>query len=119
MSERAGGLHPNAVGLVHFGADRVSLSFTGFNGGDPWTGFADDVWGVGFVIVIIALAGSALAGSNASSVASTRVGFALGRIGQHRDEFRIPLHLVIPLTAALAFAPVLVADPDLAPTAPG
>jgi amino acid transporter len=41
---------------------------------------AQQVWGLGFIVVIIALINSSLAGSNASSVATARVGFALGRI---------------------------------------
>jgi amino acid transporter len=57
------------AGLVNFGA------------GDPWGAIAKQVWGLGFIAVIIALVNSSIAGSNASSVATTRVGYALGRIG--------------------------------------
>ncbi|HEY1918751.1 MAG TPA: hypothetical protein VGH27_24530 [Streptosporangiaceae bacterium] len=57
------------AGLVNFGS------------GDPWAAVAKQVWGLGFIAVIIALLNSSIAGSNASSVATTRPGYALGRIG--------------------------------------
>jgi amino acid transporter len=65
---------------VFFGAGRMG-SLVDFNAGDPWGGVARQVWGLGFIVVILALVSSAIAGSNASSVATTRVGYALGRIG--------------------------------------
>jgi Amino acid transporters len=137
---------------------------------------------VGFIALVIALVNSAIAGSNASSVATTRVGYSLARIGmlprvlarihprfgtptatlhvqmlfaigyalalgfafggplkalvfqgtistiliiaiyictgvsclvfylrEHRDEFNVVLHLIIPLVASLVFIPVLLA----------
>ena len=56
-------------------------SLVSFNAGDPWAGVAKQVWGLGFIVVIIALINSSVAGSNASSIATTRVGYAMGRIG--------------------------------------
>lgn len=64
---------------VFFGPARMG-SFITVNGGDPWPALAASVWGLGFIAVTIALVNSAIAGSNASAVATTRVGFALGRI---------------------------------------
>lgn len=55
--------------------------FLNFNSGDPWSGLASKVWGLGFIAVVIALVNSGIAGSNASSTATTRVGYAMGRIG--------------------------------------
>lgn len=55
-------------------------SFIGLGGGDPWPALATSVWGLGFIAVTIALVNSSIAGSNASAVAATRVGYALGRI---------------------------------------
>jgi amino acid transporter len=54
-------------------------TFLSFNSDDPWTGLASKVWGLGFIAIVIALANSELAGSNASSTATTRVGYAMGR----------------------------------------
>jgi amino acid transporter len=55
--------------------------FDTLNSGDPWTGLASKVWGAGFIVVILAVANSAIANSNAGANAATRVGFALARIG--------------------------------------
>ena len=69
---------------VYFGPDKMAAaSPTGFyyaNGGDPWTGMAKDVWGIGWILVLLAIANSAIANSNAGANAATRVGFALARI---------------------------------------
>ena len=166
---------------VYFGPARMTM-FTAASGGDPWSAMSDAVWGLGFIIVVVALVNSAIAGSNASSNAATRVGYSLGRIRmlprvltrihpvfktpsvavhaqavlaisyalilgfalgspldalvlqgtistvlivviyictgvsctvfylrEHRSEFNIFLHLVIPLAASLFFIPVLLA----------
>jgi amino acid transporter len=55
--------------------------FIGFNGGDPWSGMAQAVWGPGLIIVILAVLNSAIANSNAGANAATRVGYSLARIG--------------------------------------
>jgi amino acid transporter len=65
---------------VYWGPHRMP-GFIGFNSGDPWSGLASKVWGLGFIAVVIALVNSGIAGSNASSTATTRVGYAMGRIG--------------------------------------
>jgi amino acid transporter len=65
---------------VFFGPARMA-SLVNIGAGDPWSAVAQQVWGLGFIAVIIALVNSSVAGSNASSVATTRVGYALGRIG--------------------------------------
>ncbi len=69
---------------VYFGPDKMAAaSPNGFyfaNGGDPWTGMAKDVWGIGWIFVLLAIANSAIANSNAGANAATRVGFALARI---------------------------------------
>ena len=166
---------------VYFGPAHM-INFATFSAGDPWTGMSNEVWGLGFIIVTLALVNSAIAGSNASSVATTRVGFSLGRIRmlpriltrihpvfetpsvavnaqavlaisyalilgfalgaplkalalqgtistilivliyictgvscavfylrEHRDEFNVLLHLLVPLAASVLFVPVLLA----------
>ena len=64
---------------VFFGPSKMT-TFIDFNASDPWTGMAKVVWGLGFIVLIIALVSSAIAGSNASSVSTTRVGYSLARI---------------------------------------
>jgi amino acid transporter len=69
---------------VYFGPSRMADPKNGFvtlNGGDPWTGMASQVWAPLGVLVILAVANSALANANAGANAATRVGYALGRIG--------------------------------------
>jgi amino acid transporter len=66
---------------VYFGPNKMMSDFTGYNGGDPWSGLAQKVWGPGLIIVIVAVLNSAIANSNAGVNAATRVGYALGRIG--------------------------------------
>lgn len=67
-------------GATVFAGPAKMGGFIKLNGGDPWTALATSVWGLGFIAVTIALVNSSLAGSNASAVAATRVGYALGRI---------------------------------------
>ena len=69
---------------VYFGPDKMADPEHGFltlNGGDPWTGMAFQVAGALGVLVILAVANSAIANSNAGANAATRVGYALARIG--------------------------------------
>lgn len=68
---------------VYFGPSKMANPKTGFvtlNGGDPWTGMADRVWAGAGVIVILAIANSALANANAGLLAGTRVWYSLARI---------------------------------------
>jgi amino acid transporter len=64
---------------VFFGADRMD-KFVEFGGGNPWDGVSRDVWNVGWVIVFLAIVNSIVANANASSNATTRTWFSLGRI---------------------------------------
>jgi len=69
---------------VYFGPDRMADPRHGFvtlNSGDPWTGMAFQVWAPLGVLVILAVANSAIANANAGANAATRVGYALARIG--------------------------------------
>jgi amino acid transporter len=69
---------------VYFGPSQMADPKHGFvtlNGGDPWTGMAFQVWAPLGILVIIAVANSAIANSNAGANAATRVGYALARIG--------------------------------------
>ena len=69
---------------VYFGPDKMADAKNGFltlNSGDPWSGMAQNVWGPGVIIVILAVLNSAIANSNAGANAATRVGYSLARIG--------------------------------------
>ncbi len=64
---------------VYFGPDKMA-GFAQSGGGNPWDALARAVWGVGWVVVFLAIVNSAVANSNASSNATTRTWFAMGRI---------------------------------------
>ena len=49
------------------------------NDSDPWIQLAKDVWGTGWLIILLALLNSAVANTNGIANASTRVFWALGR----------------------------------------
>jgi amino acid transporter len=55
-------------------------TFSALGNGDPWTDLARAVWGVGWVVALIAICNSCLANANAGSNATTRTWFAMGRI---------------------------------------
>lgn len=56
---------------VYFGPGRME-SFAGFGGGNPWDGLARQAWGIGWVLVFLAVANSAIANANAATNAATR-----------------------------------------------
>jgi amino acid transporter len=89
---------------------------------DTWTTMATTYWGVGWVIIFLAIANSAIANANAGVNAATRVMYAMGRIhvlpsafGRTHPEHRTPhvaiiaqsiLALVVALVLGAAFDPV-------------
>jgi amino acid transporter len=64
---------------VFFGPAKF-VDFPTFGEGNPYQQLARDVWGVGWVLIFLALANSAIACANAVNNAVTRTLFALGRI---------------------------------------
>lgn len=64
---------------VYFGPGRME-GFASFGGGNPWDGLARQAWGIGWVLVFLAVANSAIANANAAANAATRTWFAMGRI---------------------------------------
>jgi amino acid transporter len=54
--------------------------FLEFGEGNPWDFMAREVWGVGWVLVFLAIINSAIANSNAGANAATRTWYAMGRI---------------------------------------
>src|SRR5215212_10095377 len=89
---------------------------------DPWTTMATRYWGVGWIIIFLAIANSAIANANAGVNAATRVMYAMGRInvlprafGRTHPEHRTPyvaiitqsvLALVVALVLGAVFDPV-------------
>lgn len=55
-------------------------TFASLGNGDPWTYLGKALWGVGWVVVLIAICNSCLANANAGANATTRTWFAMGRI---------------------------------------
>jgi amino acid transporter len=87
---------------VYFGPDRMQAEFLAFNGGDPWSGMANEVLpGIGGILVIFAILNSSLANASAGANASTRVLFALGRVSllprwfaAIHESYRTPMNAV-------------------------
>lgn len=64
---------------VYFGPEKFA-GFSQANHGNPWDGIARHVWGLGWIVVFIALLNSAFGGANAGGNASSRTWYAMGRI---------------------------------------
>jgi amino acid transporter len=103
--------------IVYFGpnvaADPAS-GFFAFNGGDPWDGLANKVWGPLGILVLIAIINSAFANSNAGANAATRVGYALARVGilpralaSVHPRFKTP-YIAVHVQGALGIAVALI-----------
>ena len=68
---------------VYWGPSHIvggSHSFVLFNGGDPFDGVAKSVWGVGWIVVLLAVINSAFASALGVTNGAVRIGYALGRI---------------------------------------
>jgi amino acid transporter len=64
---------------VFIGPQRMT-EFLTFGDGNPWDFMAREVWGVGWVLVFLAIVNSAIANSNAGANAASRTWYAMGRI---------------------------------------
>ncbi len=64
---------------VFYGPDRME-GFAAFANANPWDGLAREAWGIGWILVFLAVANSAIANSNAAANAATRTWYAMGRI---------------------------------------
>ncbi len=67
------------AGDVFYGPGKF-VTFGALNGGSPWIGMARDVWGVGWVVVFLAILNSTFANGNAGTLATTRTWFAMARV---------------------------------------
>ena len=68
------------AGDVYFGPHRY-VAFGALGGGSPWIQLGRDVWGVGWVLVFLAIVNSTFANGNAGTLAATRTWFAMARVG--------------------------------------
>ncbi len=68
------------AGDVYYGPDRY-VNFGALGGGSPWIQLGRDVWGIGWVVVFLAILNSTFANGNAGTLATTRTWYAMGRIG--------------------------------------
>jgi len=99
------------AGVIGWGVNAVAKTY----GADPnpWDTLAKKVWGPFNLIVIFAILNSALANANSGVIASSRVLFAMGRIGTlpttlaHTNRFRAP-DIAIIFTMVVALVATLV-----------
>ncbi|WP_405163104.1 APC family permease [Nocardia sp. NBC_01499] len=68
------------AGDVFFGPQRYA-SFGELGDGSPWIALARDVWGIGWVVALLAILNSTFANGNAGTLATTRTWYAMSRIG--------------------------------------
>jgi len=62
-------------------------AFGGLGGGSPWILFARQMWGLGWVILFLAVVNSFFANGNSALIASTRTWYAMGRIRLLPSQF--------------------------------
>ncbi len=68
------------AGDVFSGPDKF-VSFGTLGGGSPWIQLGRDAWGLGWVVVFLAIVNSTFANGNAGTLATTRTWYAMSRIG--------------------------------------
>lgn len=64
---------------VYYGPGRMA-GFLSYGSGNPWTQIARQVWGVGWVLIFLALINSCIANTNAGALAGSRILYSMGRI---------------------------------------
>ncbi len=65
---------------TYFGADKL-FDFMTFNQGDGWIGMAKNLWGAGWIILLLALLNSSIACANGASMGGTRHIWAMAHAG--------------------------------------
>lgn len=65
---------------TYFGADKL-FDFMNFNAGDGWIGIAKNLWGAGWIVLLIALLNSSIACANGASMGGTRHIWAMAHAG--------------------------------------
>lgn len=114
-------LFTSYAAAVYVGPSKFQ-SYGALNGGSPWILFARQMWGLGWIVLFLAVVNSFFANSNSALNASTRTWYALGRIklfppafaGTH-PRYKSPIFgiavqglatAVIALPLALGYGPV-------------
>ena len=72
-------LFTSYAAAVYVGPSKFQ-SYGALNGGSPWILFARQMWGLGWIVLFLAVVNSFFANSNSALNASTRTWYALGRI---------------------------------------
>jgi amino acid transporter len=67
------------AGTVWYGPDKMG-EFITLNNGNPWDYVSRNVWGIGWILVFLAIANSTFASANGVMTAGSRMVFAMGRI---------------------------------------
>jgi amino acid transporter len=98
---------------VYFGPAKMAAGFGTFNGGAPWDGLARDVWGVGWVIIFLAIVNSVTACCNACNITTTRTLFAMSRAGVLPDQLAATNRHKVPgpaqwVTTIIAFVAAII-----------
>jgi amino acid transporter len=98
---------------VYFGPAKF-IGFGSYGGGAPWDQLARDVWGVGWVIVFLAIANSVTACANAANLTTTRTLFAMSRAGVLPDKLARTNKALVPgpaqwLTTGIALVVAIIA----------
>jgi amino acid transporter len=94
---------------VYFGPGKMASGFAASGGGAPWDQLGRDVWGVGWVIIFVAIVNSVTACCNACNITTTRTLFAMSRAGVLPDRLSTINKSKVPgpaqwVTTILAFA---------------
>jgi amino acid transporter len=98
---------------VYFGPAKMTSGFAASGGGAPWDQLARDVWGVGWVIIFLAIVNSVTACCNACNITTTRTLFAMSRAGVLPDQLASINRQKVPgpaqwVTTIVAFAAAII-----------
>jgi amino acid transporter len=98
---------------VYFGPAKMASGFAASGAGAPWDQLGRDVWGVGWVIIFLAIVNSVTACCNACNITTTRTLFAMSRAGVLPDQLASINKQKVPgpaqwLTTIVAFAAAII-----------
>jgi amino acid transporter len=98
---------------VYFGPAKMTSGFAASGGGAPWDQLGRDVWGVGWIIIFLAIVNSVTACCNACNITTTRTLFAMSRAGVLPDQLASINRQKVPgpaqwLTTIVAFAAAII-----------
>jgi amino acid transporter len=98
---------------VYFGPAKMTSGFAASGGGAPWDQLGRDVWGVGWIIIFLAIVNSVTACCNACNITTTRTLFAMSRAGVLPDQLAATNAHKVPgpaqwVTTIVAFAAAII-----------